>query len=113
MPVDDCNTQATDENMITFHNYTSNNLSICSGDAKEVMRITADGITVNPDLSLDEAAQQVIKALEIHIGRMVSAEREACARVCDEAIDTQEEIVWNAAIRYVARRIRARGEKCL
>ena len=64
-----------------------NNIVFYTGhDAKELMRITADRITVNPEMSVDEAAKLVIAALESHIQHIVrnavATEREACAKVC-------------------------------
>lgn len=52
------------------------------------MRIAKDGITVNPDVAVDDAARHVLAALEAHIkhlvGKAVEAEREACADLCDD-----------------------------
>ncbi len=62
-------------NAVTFH---------MSTPAKEVMRITADAVTVAPDVSVNEAAIAVIAALEQHMRNIVAAEREACAKLCDE-----------------------------
>jgi hypothetical protein len=62
-------------NTITFHTET-----------KEVMRITADSVTVAPGVSVDEAAAAVITALEQHIRNSVAAEREACAQMVDHIL---------------------------
>jgi hypothetical protein len=43
-----------------------------SNHGREVMRITKDGITVNPDLSVDEAACSVLAALDHYIRQMVA-----------------------------------------
>jgi len=53
-------------------------------EAKEVMRITANSVTVTPGVSVDEAAAAVIAALEQHMRNIVAAEREACAKMCEE-----------------------------
>jgi hypothetical protein len=55
-----------------------------SSGAKEVMRITADSVTVAPDVSVNEAAATVIAALKQHIKNIAAAEREACADICDQ-----------------------------
>jgi hypothetical protein len=41
------------------------------------MRIDKNGVKVNPDFPMDEAAQYVIKALDEHIKSLIHAEREA------------------------------------
>ena len=41
-----------------------------SNNFQEVMRITANGITVTPGVSVDEAAQCVLNAIENHISNM-------------------------------------------
>ncbi len=66
-------------NAVTFH---------MSTPAKEVMRITADAVTVAPDVSVNEAAIAVIAALEQHMRNIVAAEREACAKLCDDIWQT-------------------------
>ena len=38
----------------------------------EVLRISKEGITANPDVPVDEAAQAVLRALEQYIKQMVS-----------------------------------------
>jgi len=60
------------------------NIIFLGGASKEAMRIDKNGVTVNPDLPIDEAAQYVISALNEHINMLVLAEREACANVCDD-----------------------------
>ena len=72
-----------------------------SNGAKEVMRITADSVTVAPDVSVNDAAAFVIAALEQYIKNTVAAEREACANICDGIIyhDGKEADRCAAAIR--------------
>ena len=57
----------------------------------EVMRITKDGVFVNPDVAVDDAAKTVLDALDdqikILVQKAVEAEREACASVCDKLGD--------------------------
>ena len=57
----------------------------------EVMRITRDGVFVNPDVAADAAAKTVLDALDdqikILVQKAVEAEREACALVCDKLGD--------------------------
>lgn len=58
------------------------------GDSTEVLRISKEGITANPDVPVDEIASRVLELLEWNIKllvqRAVEAEREACAQVCDK-----------------------------
>ena len=80
-------------------------------DNRIIMRIERDRIWVDPDVSVDEAAQQVIKALESHIVNMVqrevAAEREACAKVCELiAINAADNRASECAVA-----IRARGRE--
>jgi hypothetical protein len=60
-----------------------------NNDPTEVMRITRDGIWVSPDLSVDETAKAVLNALDSNIKvlvqRAVEDEREACARIVEQA----------------------------
>lgn len=51
-------------------------LSFCADKEGEVMRITDNGVFVNPNVSADLAAQIVIAALDQHIKHIV-AERDA------------------------------------
>jgi len=57
----------------------------------EVMRITKDGVFVNPDVDVDDAAKTVLDALDdqikVLVQKAVEAEREACAKVCEQPID--------------------------
>lgn len=73
---------------------------------KEVMRIDRHGVKVNPEYSVDEATQHVLNALTEHIQHVinhaVAAEREACAKLCE-----QEGLLWG---RRYAVAIRARGD---
>jgi hypothetical protein len=53
----------------------------------EVMRITRDGIWVNPDVAVDDTAKAVLQAIEgnvkLLVQRAIEDEREQCARLCD------------------------------
>ena len=53
----------------------------------EVMRITKDGVFVNPNVAVDDVAKTVLDALDdqikIMVQKAVEAEREACAKVCE------------------------------
>lgn len=79
----------------------------------EVMRITKDGIFVNPDIPVDEIGQAVLNAIDsqvkIMVQRAVENEREACAKLveADGLARGDEGLVFIKA----AERIRARGEK--
>jgi hypothetical protein len=57
--------------------------------ATEFLRLTKDGIWANPDIPADDAAKLVLEAIDhnikILVQKAVLAEREACAKVCEEA----------------------------
>jgi hypothetical protein len=82
------------------------NLTFLTGESMEVMRIHKNGVTVNPAMALDEAAHHVINALDAHIKRLIEAEREACAKVCD-AFESDADPDAGAVL---AKAIRARGQ---
>ena len=69
----------------------------------EVLRLSKDGIWANPDIPADEAAKLVLEAIDYNIKvlvqKAVEDEREACAKVCDEARAGR-----------LAEQIRARGQ---
>ena len=94
------------KNDFTFgvHGTFDPNITFMGGASKEVMRIDNNGVTVNPDLPVDEAAQHVINALDEHIKSLIQAEREACAKVCETECAQNDGITC-------AEEIRARGEK--
>ena len=54
----------------------------------EVMRITREGVFVNPDIAVDDAAKAVLDAIDSQIKVLVQSavedEREACAKLCEE-----------------------------
>lgn len=81
---------------IHFHHTTSN-------DNTEVMRITRTGVWVNPDMSIDDTAKAVLAALDSQIKVLVQAEREACAKVCDDWPNGREDVY------SIGVAIRARG----
>ena len=72
----------------------------------EVMRIHKNGVTVNPEMVLDEAAQHVINTLDAHIKNLIQAEREACAKVADKWVEGPERNYSE----LIADEIRARGK---
>ena len=76
----------------------------------EVMRITRDGIWVNPDVAVDDTAKAVLQAIsgyvEVLVQRAVEDEREACAALLDEM--AAEDKLSNY-YKVAALRIRERG----
>lgn len=62
------------------------------GQATEVLRLSRDGIWANPNIPADDAAKLVLEALgqniNVLVQKAIEAEREACAKVCDEQIDS-------------------------
>ena len=86
----------------TIHfNHTRDN------DKTEVMRITRDGVWVNPDMQVDESAKAVLDALDyqvkVLVQRAVEDEREAIAKEWDGCLYGDTEDI------DVGARIRARG----
>ena len=88
----------------------SGTITFLSSGHIELMRLSRDGIWVNPDVPVDELAQKVLEILDknikVLVQRAVEDEREACAKVCDK---------WAQygvpAIAAAAAEIRARREK--
>ena len=85
------------------------NIIFLTNSSKEAMRIDKNGVKVNPDFPMDEAAQYVIKALDEHIKGLIYAEREACAKVCD-SINEKEGFYECGQAEEAAKQIRERGE---
>ena len=94
----------------------------------EVLRLSSEGITASPDIPVDDAAKLVLGALEANIKIMVQqavqAERDACAKVCDEEASRakwnwdndlpQNQPFWNGGEQLAsscAAAIRARGQE--
>ena len=82
--------------------------------SKEVLRISKDGVKVNPEFTVDEATQHVLNAMTAHIQRAVNdaivAEREACAKLCEESVESDWHNQDNIDTAYeCAAAIRARG----
>jgi hypothetical protein len=74
-----CKEEEMTPNTIQFHSGTP---------ATEVLRLSKDGIWANPDIPADDAAKLVLSAIgdniEILVQKAVLAEREACAKVCED-----------------------------
>ena len=87
------------------------NITFLTNASKEVMRIDNNGVTINPEIPLDEAAQHVINALDEHIKHLVRSEREACAKVCETLGDMNKGVYGEMQIGVysAAKSIRARG----
>lgn len=88
------------------------NITFLTNASKEVMRIDNNGVTINPEIPLDEAAQHVINALDEHIKHLVRSEREACASVCETLGDMNKGVYGEMQIGVysAAKSIRARGD---
>jgi hypothetical protein len=80
--------------------------------------LSKDGIWANPDIPADDAAKLVLEAIDdnikILVQKAVLAEREACAKVCEELVPdmsrtASEASVWDVATFDCAGAIRARG----
>jgi hypothetical protein len=93
------------------------------GPGVEILRISKEGIWANPDVPVDQAAHAVLAAVESNIRelvqRAVEAEREACAKVCDEYVvpvsiegaHPDYLIGKQMAFQQAAQAIRERGER--
>ena len=58
-----------------------NNITLCNPDGEPVMVITKDSITVREGVTVDDASQAVIAALEKYIKALVAAEKDESARL--------------------------------
>jgi hypothetical protein len=90
------------------------NITFLTNSSKEAMRIDKNGVKVNPDFSMDEAAQYVIKALDEHIKGLIHAEREACHALRQTLPNPHEHCqvsahAYDMAIAAYGAAIRARG----
>ena len=70
------------------------NITFLINAGKEVMRIDKNGVTISPEIPLDEAAQHVINALDAHIQHIVRSEREACAKVVEADEEHRRDASW-------------------
>jgi hypothetical protein len=103
--------QAPNANTITFH----------SMNTGWVMRITADRrIEVADGVDVTEAARLVLDAmqsmLDVGLEKAVKAEREACAKVCEDlpapdVYSDTDKSMWDVTCMDCAEAIRARGEQ--
>jgi len=90
------------------------------GQRFEILRISKDGVWVNPDVPVEETARLFLDRIAYNIKDMVATavaqEREACAQVCDAKAYAEyetgkvdhNEMGWTQAC---AEAIRARGER--
>ena len=73
---------------IHFMGYEKATNSLMLRSSVELMRMSRDGIWVNPDIPVEETAKQVLEILDNALKNMVriavEEEREACAKVCDD-----------------------------
>ena len=94
---------------IHFMGYEKTANSLIPHASVELMKMSRDGIWVNPDIPVEEIAKQVLEILDNALKNMVriavEEERAACAEVCELMYDYG----WLDAKRC-AREIRARGE---
>jgi hypothetical protein len=68
--------------------------NVNNGPSVEVLRISKDGIWVNPDVSTDEAAKSVLESLDRHIKGLLGKEAELQAEL--DATNRQVEILSDA-----------------
>ena len=93
------------------------NITFFGGASKEVLRLSKDGIWANPDIPADEAAKLVLAAIDqnikVMVDKAVEAEREACAKICDDLADIHAKMdQWTShkTADTLAQAIRYRGE---
>lgn len=84
-----------------------------TNDMTEVLRISKDGITANPDIPADDAAKLVLDTIhnniKVLVKRAVEDERESCAKLCNDlANDMTLYAQWGA--KTCANAIFARGK---
>jgi hypothetical protein len=74
---------------IHFMGYEKTASSLIPHASIELMKMSRDGIWVNPDIPVEETARQVLEILDNALKNMVriavEEEREACAKVCESA----------------------------
>jgi hypothetical protein len=90
------------------------NITFFGGASKEVLRLSKDGIWANPDIPADEAAKLVLAAIDqnikVMVDKAVEAERDACAKVCEETTASWTQHLYNEGCIDCAKAIRARGQ---
>ena len=73
---------------IHFMGYEKTANSLIPHASVELMKMSRDGIWVNPDIPVEETAKQVLEILDNALKNMVriavEEEREACAKVCED-----------------------------
>jgi hypothetical protein len=76
---------------IHFMGYEKATNSLIPHASVELMKMSRDGIWVNPDIPVEETAKQVLEILDNALKNMVriavAAEREACAYLCDRVAE--------------------------
>ena len=76
---------------IHFMGYEKTASSLIPHASVELMKMSRDGIWVNPDIPVEETAKQVLEILDNALKNMVriavEEEREACAALCDKISD--------------------------
>jgi hypothetical protein len=76
--------------LYTFHDPRPSTITFFGmkdNDNIEVMRLSRDGVWVNPDVSCDEAAKKVLEALDNNLKLMMSKERERELDACCELLE--------------------------
>ena len=73
-----------------FHDLKANSIIFQhSKDSTEMLRISAEGITANPDIEVDDAAKAILNSLDKHIKELVAnvvdKERKACRDAVEKA----------------------------
>ena len=96
---------------IHFMGYEKATNSLMLRSSVDLMRMSRDGIWVNPDIPVDEAAKQVLEILDNALKNMVriavEEEREACAALCDRVAEEDRHVDEQAELCAFA--IRERG----
>lgn len=70
---------------VTGHTFTPNSFVFGGMDNIEIMRLSRDGVWVNPDIPVDDAAKAVIAALDGYIKSFILQENEACAQLVEKS----------------------------
>jgi hypothetical protein len=96
---------------IHFMGYEKTSNSSMPHSSVELMKMSRDGIWVNPDIPVEETAKQVLEILDNALKNMVciavEEEREACAYLCDRVAEENRHVDEQAELCAFA--IRERG----
>jgi len=80
-----------------FHKLATNSIVFFNGSPSvEALRISATGVTVNPDLTIDETAKAVLNAIDENIKLLVKTAVDKERKACRDAVEKARayNLVW-------------------